>query len=57
MTIKKERYLWHSNGELEIINLYDIYSQVPHASLNVFPLNVYGMAMINDYLAINNIQF
>ena len=57
MIIEKLRYTWRKNGQLEIDKLYDVYGKVPHATTNIRPLNVYGMAMVNDYLAINNIQF
>lgn len=56
MITKENRYFWGDEGEFRIYPKYDIYSSVPHPNPQYYPLSVYGMQMINEFLYFNKVK-
>lgn len=54
MTIKEDLLIYGKDNELAIAREYDIDNEILHPD-TIFPLNVYGTAMLRDYLAYNYI--
>lgn len=56
MITRENRYFWGDEGEFRIYPKYDIYNSVPHPNPQYYPLSVYGMQMINEFLYFNKIK-
>ena len=54
MIYKQEEWAWGQDGEFGIGVQYDVNDIVEHP-YGVCPLNVYGMTMLYDYLALHDI--
>ena len=54
MNIKEELIIYGKDNELAVGREYDINKEISHPD-TIYPLNVYGTAMLRDYLAYNYI--
>lgn len=50
------RWIWGKDGEFAKVDIYDVYNQVAHPDPEHYPLNVFGMQMVNDYISTHNID-
>lgn len=57
MIIQYNKDVFGRNNEYAHIVTYDINNTLEHVDPLHYPLNVYGTAMINDYITLNNIKF
>lgn len=57
MIISTNKEVFGKNGEFAVLCDYDVYDNVIHPDPDNIPLNVYGMAMVNDFLAYNDVDF
>ena len=57
MIIQYNKDAFGRNNEYAHIVTYDINDTLEHVDPVHYPLNVYGTAMINDYITLNNITF
>lgn len=56
MVIQTVTHLFSKNNDYMRGIDYDVYAGVTHPDPCVYPLNVYGMAMLQDYLIMNGIE-
>lgn len=54
MIYRQDEWAWGKNGEFAIGTRFDTLNAIPHIE-NTSPLSVYGMAMLLDYINLNNI--